>query len=116
MDEPISNPQPDPALAELKDQVRSLRQLIKLVLISVFIATAGVTLFLYQQTRLMKRQIDNQQRTLVESQKKERDVVLKGLEVFRQYGARDPLYASNVLARFGLGAQVPTNAPAPVKP
>ena len=117
MDDPLLNSPSDPAVAELDQQVRSLRHLLKLVLISVFIVTAGLSLFLYRQTTLMKRQIDGQQRALLESHKAEREVVLKGIEKFRQYGARDPIYASNVLSRFDLSPLMPTNVPpAPAAP
>ena len=111
MDDPSLHHPPEPALEDLKEQVRSLRHVLNLVLIAALITTAGVSLFFYRQTSLMKRQIDARQAALIESQTKERVVVLKGIEVFRQYGARDPVYASNILARFGLTPAPPTNAP-----
>lgn len=119
MDETVVNSQPDAELGDLREQVRSLRGLVKLVLISAFIVTAALCLFLYRQTSLMKRQVDAQQAALKDSQAKEREIVLRGLETFRQYGARDPVYASNILAKFGLSPLVPTNSPAvpvPKKP
>ncbi len=116
MDETVVNTQPDAELADLREQVRSLRGLVKLVLISAFIVTAALCLFLYRQTSLMKRQVDAQQAALKDSQAKEREIVLRGLEAFRQYGARDPNYASNILAKFELSPLVPTNSPAPAAP
>ena len=117
MDETVVNSQPDAELADHREQVRSLRGLVKLVLISAFIVTAALCLFLYRQTSLMKRQVDAQQAALKDSQTKEREIVLRGLEAFRQYGARDPNYASNILlGRFGLSPLVPTNSPAPAAP
>jgi hypothetical protein len=104
-------PTPDPLLADLQEQVRSLRNLVKLVLVSAFITTAALGLFLYRQTTLMKRQIDAQQVALKESQGKEREVVVRGIEVFRQYGLRDPVFATNILARFGLAPGTTTNRP-----
>lgn len=116
MDETVVNSQPDAELADLREQVRSLRGLVKLVLVSAFIVTAALCLFLYRQTSLMKRQVDAQQAALKDSQAKEREIVLRGLDAFRQYGARDPNYASNILAKFGLSPLVPTNSPAPAAP
>lgn len=109
---PAPAPTPDPVLADLQEQVRSLRNLVKLVLVSAFIATAALGLFLYRQTTLMKRQIDAQQVALRESQAKEREVVMRGIEVFRQYGLRDPVFATNILAKFGLAPGAATNRPA----
>lgn len=111
---PAPAPTPDPVLADLQEQVRSLRNLVKLVLVSAFIATAALSLFLYRQTTLMKRQIDAQQVALRESQAKEREVVMRGIEVFRQYGLRDPVFATNILAKFGLAPGAATNRPAAV--
>lgn len=111
MDAPAPDSHAPAELAELRGEIRSLRSILKLVLVSVFVATAGLSLFLYRQTSLMKRQIDAQHRALLESQAKEREVVMRGLDSFRQYGARDPVYASNILTRFGLTPLVPTNAP-----
>ncbi len=109
---PAPAPTPDPVLADLQEQVRSLRNLVKLVLVSAFIATSALGLFLYRQTTLMKRQIDAQQVALRESQAKEREVVMRGIEVFRQYGLRDPVFATNILAKFGLAPGAATNRPA----
>jgi hypothetical protein len=116
MDEPVANTLPEADLAELREQVRSLRGLLKLMLVSIFIVTAALCLFLYRQTSLMKRQVDAQQAALKDSQAKEREIVLRGLETFRQYGARDPVYASNILSKFGLSPLGPTNSPAPAAP
>jgi hypothetical protein len=113
MDDLPLNPEPNAEVTELRDQVRSLRHLVKLVLVSLLIASSGLALFLYRQTTLMKRQIDSQQRALQQSQQMEQDVVLKGIRQFRAYGMRDAFYATNVLARFGLTPEAPTNAPAP---
>jgi hypothetical protein len=109
---PAPAPTPDPELTDLQDQVRSLRNLLKLVLVSAFIASAALGLFLYRQTTLMKRQIDAQQVALRESQAKEREVVMRGIEVFREYGLRDPVFVTNILAKFGLAPASATNRPA----
>lgn len=109
---PSPAPTPDPLVTDLQEQVRSLRNLVKLSLVSAFIATAALGLFLYRQTTLMKRQIDAQQVALRESEGKEREVVMRGIEVFRQYGLRDPVFATNILAKFGLTPGASTNRPA----
>lgn len=111
MDEPQSDSSTAAELAELREQVRSLRGIVKLVLVSAFIATGGLSLFLYRQSSLLKKQLDAQQVALRASQAKEREVVLKGLDLFRRYGGQDPVYASNVLTRFELSPLAPTNPP-----
>ncbi|HAB16437.1 MAG TPA: hypothetical protein PLX89_13805 [Verrucomicrobiota bacterium] len=101
-------------LAAVRREVDLLNQVIRLLLVGLIIATAGLCLFMYRQTQLLRYQILAQRAALVRATQQDGSV-LDALPHFQRLGWRFPDYASNVLARFNLPALPPTNLPAPPK-
>jgi len=116
MDEtPFPNPATQAELAGLREQLGSLRHLVKLLIIGLLISSSALCLFMFRQTTLMKKQIDAQQPILnqaIQEALAERAVV----ENFQRYGYGDPAYATNILARFELSPLMPTNVAAGAAP
>jgi|GEM_PF-1149305 len=98
-------------LANVRREIELLNRVIRLLLIGLTIATAGLCLFLYRQSQLLRFQILAQQAAVIEADKQQAPI-LAVLPIFQRIGGRHPDYASNVLKKFNLPVMLPTNTPA----
>ncbi len=108
-DTPMETPYRD--LAQVRRELEQLHGIIRLLLIGLIIATTGLCLFMYRQTKLLRFQIMAQQAAVLEAYKQQ-EPLLGVLPLFQQIGGRYPDYASNVLRKFNLPSMAPSNAPA----
>lgn len=96
-------------LTRLRRDLDELHGLVRLLMIALILTTAGLGLFMYRQSQLLRFQIMAQQTAVTEAAKQQ-EPILAALPVFQAIGIRHPDYASNVLQKFNLSVLVPTNA------
>lgn len=101
-------------VARLRRELDRLHRVVRLVVVAMIIATAGLCLYMYRQTKLLQFQIMAQQAAVIEADKRHAPI-LTMLPVFQRIGGRYPDYASNVLQKFSLPALAPdpTGSPHP---
>ena len=102
-------------LAILRQEQESLYRILRLVLVALIIATTGLCLFMYRQTKLMRFQILAQQAAVLRAEEQLRPA-MSALTIFQQVGGRYPDFASNVLAKFQLAPLPPGSAAKPGTP